>query len=76
MLLLTLVRKSELTDATWDAVEFEHAIWTTPGVRMKRRNLHNVYLSRQAMDILIAFKTCACGSRYIRGVASTAYWSK
>lgn len=65
MLLLTLVRKSELTDATWDEVDFEHAIWTIPGVRMKRRNPHNVYLSRQAMDILIAFKTCAGGSRYM-----------
>lgn len=32
---------------------------------MKRRNPHNVYLSRQAMDILIAFKTCAGGSRYV-----------
>jgi integrase len=65
MLLLTLVRKSELTDATWDEVDFERASWTIPGVRMKRRNPHNVYLSRQAMDILIAFKTCAGGSRYI-----------
>jgi len=65
MLLLTLVRKSELTDATWEEVDFEHALWTIPGVRMKRRNPHNVYLSRQAMDILIAFKTCAGGSRFI-----------
>lgn len=65
MLLLTLVRKSELTDATWEEVDFEHAVWTIPGIRMKRRNPHNVYLSRQAMDILIAFKTCAGGSRYI-----------
>ena len=65
MLLLTLVRKSELTDATWEEVDFEHAVWTIPGVRMKRRNPHNVYLSRQAMDILIAFKTCAGASRYI-----------
>lgn len=65
MLLLTLVRKSELTDATWDEVDFEHALWSIPGARMKRRSPHNVYLSRQAMDIFIAFKTCAGGSRYI-----------
>lgn len=65
MLLLTLLRKSELTDATWDEIDFEHALWTIPGARMKRRNPHNVYLSRQAMDILVAFKTCAGGSRYV-----------
>jgi len=65
MLLLTLVRKSELTEATWDEIDFEHALWTIPGARMKRRNPHNVYLSRQAMDILVAFKTCAGGSRYV-----------
>lgn len=65
MLLLTLVRKSELTDATWSEIDFEHELWTIPGARMKRRNPHNVYLSRQAMDILVAFKTCAGGSRYV-----------
>lgn len=65
MLLLTLVRKSELTDATWDEVDFEHALWTIPASRMKRRTPHNVYLSDQAMDILVAFKTCAGGSRYV-----------
>lgn len=65
MLLLTLVRKSELTDATWSEIDFEHALWTIPGARMKRRNPHNVYLSRQAMDMLVAFKTCAGGSRYV-----------
>lgn len=65
MLLLTLVRKSELTDATWDEIDFQRALWTIPGARMKRRNSHNVYLPRQAMDMLVAFRTCAGGSRYI-----------
>jgi len=32
---------------------------------MKRRNPHNVYLSRQAIDMFIALKTCAAGSRYV-----------
>jgi len=65
MLLLTLVRKSELSAATWDEIDFKHAIWTIPAARMKRRNPHNVYLPRQATDILVAFKTCAGGSRYL-----------
>src|ERR1700747_3917121 len=62
--LLTMVRKSELQDATWDEVDFENAVWTLPKERMKRSKAHNVYLSRQVLDILIALKTCAGNSRY------------
>jgi integrase len=65
MLLLTMVRKSELTDATWSEIDFANRVWTIPGVRMKRRNPHNVYLSNQVLDMLIALKTCAAGSRYL-----------
>src|SRR5271154_5598085 len=31
----TMVRKSELQDATWDEVDFENAVWTIPKERMK-----------------------------------------
>jgi integrase len=65
LLLLTMVRKSELTDATWDEINFTSGIWTIPAERMKRRNPHNVYLSRQAADMFIALRTCAGGSRYV-----------
>jgi integrase len=60
-----MVRKSELQDATWDEVDFENAVWTIPKERMKRSKAHNVYLSRQALDIFIALKTCAGNSRYV-----------
>jgi integrase len=63
--LLTLVRKSELQDAIWDEVDFENAVWTIPKERMKRSKAHNVYLSRQMLDIFIALKTCAGNSRYV-----------
>ena len=65
LLLLTMVRKSELTNATWNEINFTEALWTIPKERMKRRNPHLVFLSRQAMDILIALKTFAGGSDYI-----------
>jgi integrase len=45
MILLTLVRKSELIEATWTEVDFENATWTIPKERMKGRNPHVVYLS-------------------------------
>lgn len=41
MVLLTMVRKSELQDATWDEVDFEAAVWTIPKERMKRAKAHN-----------------------------------
>jgi integrase len=63
--LLTMVRKSELQDAVWNEVDFENAVWTIPKERMKRSKAHNVYLSRQPLDILIALKTCAGNSRYL-----------
>jgi integrase len=63
--LLTMVRKSELLDATWDEVDFANAVWTIPKERMKKSKAHNVYLSQQSLDILIALKTCAGNSRYV-----------
>jgi integrase len=65
LILLTMVRKSELLDAVWSEVDFENAVWSIPKERMKRRKAHNVYLSRQSLDIMIALKTCAGNSRYL-----------
>ena len=65
LVLLTMVRKSELQDATWDEVDFENAVWSIPKERMKRSRPHNVYLSTQALDIMIALKTCAGNSKYL-----------
>ena len=65
LFLLTMVRKSELQDATWDEVDFENAVWSIPKERMKRSKAHNVYLSEQAVDIFVALKTCAGNSRYV-----------
>lgn len=65
LLLLTMVRKGELTKAKWDEVDFTKALWTIPKERMKRRNPHLVFLSRQALDIFIALKTFAGGSDYV-----------
>lgn len=63
--LLSMVRKSELQDAVWDEVDFENAVWSIPKERMKRSRAHNVYLSSQMLDILIALKTCAGNSKYL-----------
>ncbi|KVE21822.1 tyrosine-type recombinase/integrase [Burkholderia vietnamiensis] len=64
-LLLTLVRKSEFIDASWGEVDFETATWTIPKERMKARRPHHVYLSEQALEVLVAFKTCFGSSVYL-----------
>ena len=65
LILITMVRKSELQDAVWEEVDFENAVWSIPKERMKRSKAHNVYLPQQAIDIMIALKTCAGNSRYL-----------
>ncbi|ENT02262.1 hypothetical protein C038_03095 [Brucella sp. 63/311] len=65
LLLLTMVRKSELTNATWSEINFIDALWTIPKERMKRRNPHLVFLSRQVLEIFTALKTFAGGSEYV-----------
>lgn len=65
MTLLTLVKKSELIHATWDEVDFERATWTIPKQRMKGGNPHVVYLSSQALDILVTLHACAAGSKFV-----------
>lgn len=65
LLLLTMLRKSELIEAVWGEFNFTDSVWVIPAERMKRRNPHVVYLSSQALDILVALKTCAGGSKYV-----------
>jgi integrase len=54
-----------LIEATWGEVDFENATWTIPKSRMKGRNPHVVYLSKQAVDIFVALHTCAAGSKFV-----------
>ncbi|MCG3143503.1 MAG: Prophage integrase IntA [Gammaproteobacteria bacterium] len=65
MILLTLVRKSELAKAMWSEVDFDKGVWTIPKERMKARRPHSVYLSRQALEIFTALKLMAGSSPYV-----------
>ncbi|TID20419.1 integrase [Avibacterium paragallinarum] len=64
-ILLTLVRKGELVNAKWDEIDFKHKVWTIPAERMKAKRAHNVYLSEQAIDLIIAFQIYSEGSPYL-----------
>ncbi|RPH28321.1 site-specific integrase [Buttiauxella warmboldiae] len=65
LIFLTLVRKSEFTQATWDEVNFSTHQWTIPADRMKGGRAHVIYLSRQASDLLVGLQMCAGGSPYL-----------
>lgn len=65
LLLLTAVRKSELTMAKWSEINFTVAVWTIPKDRMKGKKPHMIPLPQQALDIFIALKTFAGGSEFV-----------
>ncbi|EMC4145733.1 tyrosine-type recombinase/integrase [Cronobacter sakazakii] len=65
LVLLTMVRKSEFTNATWKEINFKAGTWTILADRMKASRSHVIYLSRQALDLLVGLQMCAGGSEYL-----------
>jgi len=73
LLLLTFVRKTELIDAEWSEFDFSSNVWTIPASRMKmptedksnRHNGHEVFLSKQAIELLHKLKPICSGSKYL-----------
>lgn len=65
LILLTLARKSEAVNATWSEIDFDKAVWQIPAERMKARRVHNIYLSRQAVELLHYMHTLAEGSAFV-----------
>lgn len=65
LILYTFVRKSELVNAKWEEFDFANNVWTIPAERMKARRAHNVYLSRQVVELLTAFKVFCEKSEYV-----------
>lgn len=52
LLLLTMVRRNELLESSWDEFDLDGAIWTIPGERTKNGKTHVVPLSLQVVTIL------------------------
>ncbi len=65
LILLTLVRKSELLFAKWAHVDFDHGEWLIPKENSKNGQEHLVYLSRQAGRLLAELKALSTGSEWI-----------
>ena len=56
IILLTLVRKSELLNARWEHVDFEKGEWTIPAEHSKTGKPHIVYLARQTTELFRGLK--------------------
>ena len=65
LLILCMVRKSELIEARWEELDLEKAEWAIPGERMKKDKPHLVSLSRQAVAMFEELKELASGSEWV-----------
>ena len=74
LLILTMVRKSELIEAQWDEIDFVKAQWSIPKERMKKSKNHVVYLSRQALAMFEELKSLAGHSPWVLPSRNT--WKK
>ncbi len=65
LILLTMVRKSELLLARWEHVDFEQAEWHIPAKHSKTGKPHIVFLSRQSLALFTELQTLAGGSALV-----------
>lgn len=65
LLILCMVRKTELIEAQWDEINLEKGEWSIPGERMKKDKPHLVSLSRQAVAMFEELKALASGSEWV-----------
>lgn len=65
LLILCMVRKSELLEACWEEIDLVQALWGIPKERMKKDRPHLVPLSRQAVAMFDELKGLASGSEWV-----------
>ena len=65
LILLTMVRKSELLLARWDDVHLDVAEWHIPAENSKTGKPHIVYLSRQSVALFEELRALAGGSELV-----------
>jgi integrase len=65
LLVLTMTRKSELTEAEWSEFSLDESVWRIPAARMKKAREHWVYLPTQAVSMLRELQALAASDRYV-----------
>ena len=64
-IILTVSRVSEATEATWDEIDLDKALWTIPAARMKMDREHRVPLSDRALELLRALHAVKGKNRHV-----------
>lgn len=65
LLILSMVRKSELLNARWSEVDFDKVEWSIPAERMKKDKPHLVPLSTQALAMFEELRALSSGSEWV-----------
>lgn len=71
LLLLTFVRKTEITEARWNEFDLARAKWIIPAERMKMKEAHVVPLSKQALHVLEILRPLSGESEFLFPKSST-----
>ena len=64
-LLYTFVRTVEMRRAEWGEIGTDSALWIIPGPKMKKRRVHIVPLSRQALAVLAELRSITGAGVYL-----------
>lgn len=65
LLILCMVRKSELIEASWEELDLDAKTWVIPANRMKKDRAHVVPLADQAVAMFEELKGLASGSKWV-----------
>lgn len=65
LILITMVRKSELLLARWEHIDLDAGVWEIPSENSKTGKPHLVYLSIQAKELLSELYHLAGGSAFV-----------
>jgi integrase len=72
LLALTFVRPGELRSAEWSEFDFDRAIWSIRGGKMKMRRDHRVPLAQQSIATLAEIKAITSAGRFLFPSARSA----
>lgn len=65
LLILTGARRGEIAGMRWDELDFQSSIWQLPAHRTKNRRAHTVYLSKQALELILELKPLTGNSEFV-----------
>jgi integrase len=72
---LTAARSAQTIEMTWAEIDFNGALWTVDGSRMKNRKEHVVPLSTRALEILRQMESVRSDDRVFASVSRVGMWT-